>query len=296
MLTGNDEVYPVTVGDTPTLFVNLEHDRGDLTLTLSDPTGALITPTTTDPNIFYTSTLTQTLYTVANPPAGDWQVTVGNLTGSENYLLNVLGAPVLPTLETPTLTPISEGYEITVQATGAPTATYSLFYDDDDTGNDGKPIATRLPLSQTSVEWDTSTVPEGTYYVYALVDDPFNAPVVAYSDTSITIVDDTPPDAPINLQVTTTGSNATFTWQPSMVPDVAGYRIYIDEPNGASFIADVPNGQQSSYTHQGLYVSGGWTASIVAYDINNNESALSTEVTATINLNTQNLYLPLVIR
>lgn len=262
-------------------------------------TGGQITPTTTDPAVFVSSTITQTLYTVANPQAGEWQVTVGNQTGGEQYLLNVLGAPLKPTVDAPTLTPSGNGYQITVQTTGAPTATYSLFYDNDNSGNDGKPIATALPLSQTTVDWNTNTVPEGSYYIYVLVDDPFNAAVAAYSATPITIVDDTPPDTPTNLQVTSDSSNATFTWQLSSAPDVAGYHLYYTEPDGTTFVTDIPNRQQSSYTQQGLYLSGDWDAEISAYDINGNESARSGEIMVTIDLNplnAGNLYLPLVIR
>jgi len=233
---------------------------------------------------------------LATPPAGDWTVTVGNRTGNEHYLLNVLGAPILPTLSAPTLTSTSNGHQIDIQATGAPTATYSLFYDDDATGNDGQPIATGLALSQTSVEWNASAVPQGNYYVYALVDDPSNAPVVAYSTKAVNITDNLAPDTPSNLQVTSTGTDATFSWQPSTAADVAGYRIYYSEPNGNTFVANVPNGQQTNYTQQGLYLSGDWNAAISAYDINGNESLRSTLVSVTIDLNMGTLYLPLVIR
>jgi len=52
----------------------------------------------------------------------------------------------------------------------------SLFYDTDDTGFDGTLIASNLLSSPGtgSYIWDTSSVPEGTYWIYAVVDDGLN--------------------------------------------------------------------------------------------------------------------------
>jgi len=296
-----DVVYPVTVDQTPALIVAMGHNGGNLILSLTDPTGRILTPETSDPAIFYTSTSTQTLYTIANPQPGEWSVTVGNRTGNEHYLLSVVGAPVASVIsQAPILTAHNGGYTINLKATGAPTATYSLFYDNDATGNDGRAIATGVSLNKVSVNWDTDTTPQGTYYVYGIVDDPFNAPVVAYSATPVIIQDNTPPDVPTNLSVSSIGSNATINWLPSTASDVVGYHIYYREPdNGVTFVADIPNGQQSSYIQQGLYLNGNWEVAISAYDINDNESTRSATTVITVDLNNlnklSNIYLPLML-
>ncbi|MFN8495673.1 MAG: Calx-beta domain-containing protein [Caldilineaceae bacterium] len=289
-----DIAYPITVGNTPALIVAMGRDRSNLTVSLTDPTGRLITSATSDPAIFYTSTETQTLYTVANPQHGNWLVTVGNRTGNESYLLQVIGAPVAAKIiQPPVLIANNNGYVISLQVTGAPTATYSLFYDNDGTGNDGKPIITGVPVNQTSVNWNTSAVPQGSYYVYALLDDPFNAPIIAYNATPVSIIDSAAPDTPTNLHVVRLDSQLRITWQASLASNTAGYRIYYREPNGGTtFVADIPNRQQTSYTQQGIYLQGDWEVAISAYDINGKESARSATVVSTNQLN--NLYLPFV--
>ncbi|MCA1667626.1 MAG: IPT/TIG domain-containing protein, partial [Thermomicrobia bacterium] len=289
-----DAVYPVSVGTaTPTLIVALGRDSGTPSLTLTDPTNRVITATTSDPAISYTTTATQTIFTIAHPPTGNWTVTVGNLSGGEHYLLDVVGAPLAAAItQPPTLTANGSGvaprasgaaYTITTQVSGAIGSTYALYYDTDTSGADGTPIATGIPITQMQVNWDTSTVPNGTYYIYAVLDDPTNAPVVAYNATPITINDSTPPPVPTNLQVSTSGSDGLVTWQPSSARDIAGYHITYQQPNGGqTFVTDVPSGQQGSYTQHGLYLNGTWQIAISAYDLNSNESAPSSTVAAPI--------------
>jgi len=121
-----DDTYSVAVDATPTLIVAMGRDTGNLTLTLTDPTGRVITPSSGDAAIGYTATATQSLYTIANPVTGNWTITVGNRTGAENYLLDVLGAPVVPTIQqAPTMTPAANGYTVSFAGTGVPGSTYS---------------------------------------------------------------------------------------------------------------------------------------------------------------------------
>jgi hypothetical protein len=126
-------------------------------------------------------------------------------------------------------------------------------------------------------------VAAGTYHIYAMVDDPLDAPAYAYSAATISISDSTPPDVPTGLRAQDAGGSALISWAPSAAADVAGYRIYYREPGGgASFVSDLPDGQRASYTQQGLYLNGAWQIAISAYDINGNESARSPAVAVTV--------------
>ncbi|MBN1849510.1 MAG: tandem-95 repeat protein [Deltaproteobacteria bacterium] len=64
-------------------------------------------------------------------------------------------------------------------------ATISLYYDTDDSGEDGTLIVNGLPEdpdgSGNEYIWDTAGMAEGRYYIYAVIDDGDNAPVAAYS-------------------------------------------------------------------------------------------------------------------
>jgi len=71
-------------------------------------------------------------------------------------------------------------------------ATIALYYDNDYKGTDGTLIVGGLSEDPDGGEndnfvWNTSQLPEGTYYVYAVINDGVNDPVVDYSDGPLTI-------------------------------------------------------------------------------------------------------------
>ena len=61
-------------------------------------------------------------------------------------------------------------------------ARIALFYDTDRSGFDGRPIAEGISEDDPSdsFTWDTSEVPEGRYYIYAVISDGINPPVCCY--------------------------------------------------------------------------------------------------------------------
>ncbi len=71
-------------------------------------------------------------------------------------------------------------------------ATISLFYDNNDSGMNGTLIVTGLSEDPDgypgdTYNWNTSGIQDGSYYIYAVIDDGVNEPVVDYSDGMITI-------------------------------------------------------------------------------------------------------------
>jgi hypothetical protein len=63
-------------------------------------------------------------------------------------------------------------------------AAVSLYYDTDNSGEDGTLIVSNISEDGTtyaSYNWNTTAIPEGNYYIYAVIDDGINAPVVTYS-------------------------------------------------------------------------------------------------------------------
>jgi len=218
-------------------------------------------------------------------------------------VLAAFGAKPLATIAPPTVTANGGGsYTIGLSAGSATlTSTLNVFYDTSPISRTGQLIASGLPLTTTSYMWQPTDVVSGTYYVYAMVDDPLGAPAYAYAAAPVTIADTTPPDTPTGLSAVVNGSAVTFTWQPSLAPDVAGYRVRYREPGGGqTFMADVPGGQSTTYTQSGLYLNGNWEITVSAYDVSGNESAPSSAVLATITANTPqasfSLFLPLIRR
>ncbi len=275
-----DAVSTMAVEASPALIVGLAHDTGNLTLTLTDPNGRTIDASTVAADVFVSTTAGQTVYTIANPAAGTWTVRVGNRSGDEEYVLRAFGATVAPQItQVPTPTPTTNGYTIAFAGTGGAQTTYALFYDDDNQGNDGRPIAQGVPLSQTTVVWDTRAIPAGSYSVYAMLDDPAAAPVFAYSTAPVVVSDVVAPDAPSGVAASLAGDEATISWTPPSALDLAGYRIAYTEPgNGQTFMTDVPNPLATGYVQPGLALPGTWTIAVSAYDINGNTSAPSAAV------------------
>jgi hypothetical protein len=64
-----------------------------------------------------------------------------------------------------------------------------LYYDTDARGADGTPITAGLSEDDQidSYIWDTSGLPKGRYYVYAVIDDGINPPVSSYSEHPVTV-------------------------------------------------------------------------------------------------------------
>jgi len=289
----------VVTNNPVALIVGLTSATGSPTLTLTTPSGQLLDGS--NPKVVVSTVLTQTLFSVANPEAGTWQVNVNNIPNGEPYVVAVFGAKQPATITQPTIkSNTNRSYTIDfIGQSKAPTSTISLFYDTSSISHTGRPIVSNLPLTATSYTWQPDAVPAGNYFIYAMVDDPLGAPVYAYSASAINLTDTTPPDAPTNLSVTPNENSALISWQPSQAKDVAGYTIYISEPNnGVTQMTDIPNSQQTKYTQQGLYLNGSWQVTISAYDINRNESSRSNIVTAQIGTpetpTTGKIYLPLI--
>ncbi|MCP4693740.1 MAG: tandem-95 repeat protein, partial [Desulfobacterales bacterium] len=76
-------------------------------------------------------------------------------------------------------------------------AVISLYYDTDDNGENGVLIAENIPGDDETdqYEWNTSNVPEGDYYIYAIIDDGAGNRVVDYGEGAATIRHNRPPAA-----------------------------------------------------------------------------------------------------
>lgn len=76
-------------------------------------------------------------------------------------------------------------------------AAIALYYDTDPAGADGTEIITGLTEdpegSDDQYIWSTTSLPEGDYYIYAVIDDGDHAPVTRYSEGPVMVAHATPP-------------------------------------------------------------------------------------------------------
>ncbi len=102
-------------------------------------------------------------------------------------------------------------------------AAISLFYDDDASGEDGTLIISGIseddPADQFT--WDTTVIPDGDYFIYAVIDDGTNPTVVDYSDGPVTVESTQTVDFTLSAQSNDESVSVTVTAQLSAVSGVA---------------------------------------------------------------------------
>ena len=112
-------------------------------------------------------------------------------------------------------------------------AQISLYYDTDDHGENGVLIVQGISEDDEAdhADWPTLSVDEGVYYLYAVIDDGFNAPVVVYGQYPVTIDHDDPPT--VTIISPDTGNNQANTyfqiaWQDQDPESDAKISLYYD--------------------------------------------------------------------
>jgi len=159
-----------------------------------------------------TSTATATPTSTETPTPTPTATATGTATPTPTSTATITPTPTptgTPTpTPTPTQTPIGDPPQITIltpaSANELTTDTYtiswvdsdadndaliSLFYDTDNTGEDGDEITSGVSENSDidQFEWDLTGIQEGIYWIYGVIDDGINIPGVSYSSGSIII-------------------------------------------------------------------------------------------------------------
>ena len=180
---------------------------------------------------------------ITAPAAGDWEIRVPDATGLGAVQFAALGANAAPSI---TLTdpaqdgaPVSDLVTIAFNALDADSdARIDLYYDNDLSDHDGVLITEGLLEADGAGQhqWDTSTVPAGAYYVYAVIDDAQNPPVFSdYATGRVTIVDPAAPAQVTGVQAQrVVGDDVRVSW--SAVPGADFYLVrYTADAAGAFY-------------------------------------------------------------
>ncbi|MDF1592338.1 MAG: hypothetical protein P1P89_12555 [Desulfobacterales bacterium] len=184
-------------------------------------------------------------------------------------------------------------YTITwIDADSDSNAAISLYYDADNSGADGTLIINGLAEDPDQPEddayvWDTSEIPQGEYYIYAVIDDGVHTPAVAYSDGTVNIVHSLPAEiklTPADLAAGDVfGQSAAISGDTAIIgaphDDDGGYysgSAYIYKRIGDAFIqqAKLTAADASAYDYFGWSVAiQGDTAVVGAYGDDGGESS-----------------------
>jgi hypothetical protein len=108
-------------------------------------------------------------------------------------------------------------------------ALISIYYDTNNSGEDGTLIVSNLSSEEETnrYTWDTSALPEGDYYIYAVIDDGVHAPVINLSSGVVTIRHEPKLLVELsNFAAMRQNGGVWLTWETQTERDSQGFRIW----------------------------------------------------------------------
>ena len=220
----SSDVFPVDPGVEGVIFY-AGWETGDGDLHLVDPSGNPVTPANVEDyeNIHYYKNLAvpEAFYLVGSPEAGDWTLEIPDTTGMGDVVLRQLEGTTAPQIDL--LTPDADGPGGSIEVTWTDSdsdsdAQISLYYDTDRRGGDGHTIVTGISEDDpaNTYTWDTSGLPTGDYYVYAVIDDGMNVPALSYALGRISVVEPGGPPAATGLTGYWVDADGVYlSWEPT---------------------------------------------------------------------------------
>lgn len=130
----------------------------------------------------------------------------------------------------------------------------------------------------TDTYTDTGLQPntQYTYKIHTISQDGYMSAGVVQTVTTLTIQDNTPPDAPTGLSVAKGNKSGTVSWQHNTEPDMDGYNVYL---NGVKVNTSLIKGSHFVFTN--LDNGTDYHIEVTAVDLSGNESDHSVAVVLT---------------
>ena len=200
-------------------------------------------------------------YTIENPQPGDWTLTLDNLSPDLHYNVLFAANSVPPALTLNefddtqltdmlniswTVTP--DDTEATVHLAYIPEADYLAFTAEVAAGAPisetarylgGVPIASEIPATDLSYQWQPAALTSGSYYLVGRIDHDIHGSSYSFSPEPFSYTDDTPPAVPTGLFLESTrdGEGLIASWQRNTEADLTAYQLEysspsLDDPSG----------------------------------------------------------------
>jgi len=284
------------------VMVKADSENSAALFNLTLPDGTVYTsdstPTPDSPdvdNIFFrrNEAAHEAYYAIKQPAQGEYKVEVLNANDIGEYQVELWTPNNKPTITLDTLATdqvwdgISPVEIIWTDSDPDNNAEISLYYDTDNTGNNGVLIATDIMEDddQNSYQWTPDpNMSSGTYYLYAKIDDRENAPVFSYSLGKLTVNNPNAPATPQAPILTPGDGTITVNWDANNEDNLMGYRVYLSETQGDDvFEYDFGVGLTNEYEIQGLVNGRDYEIAVTAINEDLLESLKSKALVATPN-------------
>lgn len=272
---------------------------GQTELHLQTPDGQVVTPQNVAAfsNMEYYSNTDplESFYIIASPAAGTWELVLSESDGIGEYTLQHLQQSLRPTIAVtaPAVDTLDE--QVTIGWTAVDTdddAMISLYYDTDRQGADGNLIIAGLSEdSQSAYAWSTTGMPVGNYYVYAIISDGKNVPVISYSVGRVMVTDPLAPGAPTGLGAAMgiSPGQVVVNWAPP-AQEVHHYEVKLNpDPAGESYSISQSAGTQTQALLDGLLPGGSYRVTVEAIGPDDHRGLAAEPILVTAWSNTNNM-------
>lgn len=229
-ISAKTEPLEITQDFSYALFHVIWTNDLDTDITLTAPDGTVYTPDYSGDDAVYRKNLAinEAYYAVFNPMQGTWAVEIPDTPDVGVYEARLIIANTPPEIFLTAPLGLSEGNPALISWSASDpddAALVALYYDDDETGFNGTPIVSELSEENvTSYLWDTTNVPNGTYYVYAKINDGANSPVYQYAAGKVKVSHPDAPQVPVVTSIIPEKDKIHIAWQASV--GATHYRIY----------------------------------------------------------------------
>ena len=238
----DDDSATFAISGTPDylgLEASWETPNANATVLLTLPDGTVLDSAAIDarPDISLVASLsddTHIVLKIDSPDAGDWSISLADFSGLGTVEYAALMQVPAPTIEltAPVVDQATSQVDVTYEAFDADSdAEISFFLDTDRQGHDGFLLGGRVVEADGpgtfTVDTASTPLPPGDYFIYAVIDDGENVPVLSnYATGAITIADAAGPTEVSNVTARWLGGqDISLNWDSD--PEATAYQVGI---------------------------------------------------------------------